>query len=146
MLKISGTNVLTYRHRLLSYTPYGSTFELLFWFNQACNRLALLQSWKPFRAPIISTRTNHEAKLDLKRAESALNTANTPLICRIEDLARIFDESTAAVAFQNPRVTIVVKGFTDDKGPDTYNRQLSEFRANIVKSYLVGQGMSPKRV
>jgi general secretion pathway protein A len=52
----------------------------------------------------------------------------------------------AAVAFQNPEVTIVVKGYTDDKGSETYNRQLSEFRANIVKSYLVGQGVSPKRV
>jgi general secretion pathway protein A len=52
----------------------------------------------------------------------------------------------AAAALQNPRVTIVVKGYTDDKGSETYNRQLSEFRANIVKSYLVGQGVSPKRI
>jgi len=52
----------------------------------------------------------------------------------------------AAVALQDPDVTVVVKGYTDDKGSDSYNRQLSEFRANIVKSYLVGQGVSPKRV
>jgi general secretion pathway protein A len=52
----------------------------------------------------------------------------------------------AVAALHNPNVTIVVKGYTDDKGSDSYNRQLSEFRANIVKSYLVGQGVSPKRV
>jgi len=52
----------------------------------------------------------------------------------------------AAIALKDPDVTIVVKGYTDDKGPDTYNRQLSEFRANIVKSYLVGQGLSPRRI
>jgi general secretion pathway protein A len=58
-----------------------------------------------------------------------------------QDLNRV-----AVAAFQNPEVTIVVKGYTDDKGSETYNRQLSEFRANIVKSYLVGQGVSAKRV
>ena len=52
----------------------------------------------------------------------------------------------AALALQDPKVTIVVKGYTDDRGSDSYNRQLSEFRANIVKSYLVGQGLSSERV
>jgi general secretion pathway protein A len=52
----------------------------------------------------------------------------------------------AAAALEDPDVTVVVKGYTDDKGSDSYNRQLSEFRANIVKSYLVGQGVSPKRI
>jgi len=52
----------------------------------------------------------------------------------------------AAAALQNPNVTVVVRGYTDDKGSDSYNRQLSAFRANIVKRYLVGQGVSPKRI
>ena len=52
----------------------------------------------------------------------------------------------AAIALKHPGVTVVVKGYTDDKGSSTYNRQLSEFRANIVKSYLVGQGLSPGRI
>jgi general secretion pathway protein A len=52
----------------------------------------------------------------------------------------------AGAALQDSNVMIVVRGYTDDKGSDNYNRQLSEFRANIVKSYLVGQGVSPKRV
>jgi general secretion pathway protein A len=52
----------------------------------------------------------------------------------------------AVVALQDPNVKIVVKGYTDNRGSETYNRQLSGFRANIVKSYLVGQGVSPKRV
>jgi general secretion pathway protein A len=52
----------------------------------------------------------------------------------------------AAVALQDPNVAVVVKGYTDDKGSDSYNKQLSAFRANIIKSYLVGQGVSPKRV
>jgi general secretion pathway protein A len=55
-------------------------------------------------------------------------------------------DRVAKAALQDPRVTIVVKGYTDNKGSESHNRQLSEFRANIVKSYLVGHGVSPKRV
>jgi general secretion pathway protein A len=51
-----------------------------------------------------------------------------------------------SVALKYPDVTIVVKGYTDDKGTENYNRQLSGFRANIVKSYLVGQGVNPTRI
>jgi outer membrane protein OmpA-like peptidoglycan-associated protein len=54
--------------------------------------------------------------------------------------------SAAAVALKDPEVIIVVKGYTDTKGSDAYNRQLSTFRANMVKSYLIGQGVSPERI
>lgn len=37
---------------------------------------------------------------------------------------------------------IEVRGHTDSVGADTYNMRLSERRANAVKSYLVGKGMS----
>ena len=52
----------------------------------------------------------------------------------------------AAATFRDPKVIIVVRGYTDNKGSNTYNRQLSAFRANIVKSYLVGRGIGPERV
>ena len=55
-------------------------------------------------------------------------------------------DRAVAVALENPDVTIVVKGYTDTRGSDSYNRQLSAFRANMVKSYLIGQGVNPKRV
>jgi outer membrane protein OmpA-like peptidoglycan-associated protein len=47
---------------------------------------------------------------------------------------------------QNPGITIVIKGYTDSLGSYAYNKGLSEFRANMVKSYLVGRGISPARV
>jgi general secretion pathway protein A len=52
----------------------------------------------------------------------------------------------AEAARQDPEVTIVVRGYTDSRGSAVYNKQLSEFRANIIKSYLVSQGISPGRV
>jgi outer membrane protein OmpA-like peptidoglycan-associated protein len=41
---------------------------------------------------------------------------------------------------------MVIKGYTDDAGSDIYNKKLSAFRANIVKSYIIGQGVNPTRI
>jgi general secretion pathway protein A len=40
----------------------------------------------------------------------------------------------------------MVKGYTDSEGSLSYNRSVSEFRANIIKSYLVGKGVDPVRI
>jgi len=52
----------------------------------------------------------------------------------------------AAAALQDPNVTVVVMAHPDSQGSSPHNRRLSIFRANIVKSYLVGQGVSPTRI
>jgi len=36
---------------------------------------------------------------------------------------------------------LVVTGHTDSQGNESFNEKLSEFRANAVKSYLVGRGL-----
>ena len=41
---------------------------------------------------------------------------------------------------------IVIKGYTDSFGSNEYNRNLSAFRANVVKSYLAGKGIHPTRI
>jgi len=51
-----------------------------------------------------------------------------------------------AVIFQNPEAEVIVKGYTDSSGNYSYNKRLSRFRANIVKSYFVGQGVSPQKI
>jgi general secretion pathway protein A len=45
-----------------------------------------------------------------------------------------------------PDTHITITGYTDSVGDETYNQRLSEFRANMVKSYLVGQGVNPARI
>ena len=45
-----------------------------------------------------------------------------------------------------PDLKITVEGFTDSHGNPTYNKQLSKFRADMVKSYLIGQGVSASRI
>ena len=52
----------------------------------------------------------------------------------------------AATMINNPGISIVIKGYTDKSGRYIYNKKLSEFRANIAKSYLVGKGVSPVKI
>jgi general secretion pathway protein A len=52
----------------------------------------------------------------------------------------------ARIMMQNPAIVMVIKGYSDNAGSGTYNKKLSAFRANIVKSYLIGQGVNPTRI
>jgi len=50
------------------------------------------------------------------------------------------------ISAQRPGLKITIEGFTDSRGDPVYNKQLSKYRADIVKSYLVGQGISASRI
>jgi len=45
-----------------------------------------------------------------------------------------------------PELTITVEGYTDSYGDPVYNKQLSKYRAEIVKYYLIAQGISPSKI
>ena len=47
---------------------------------------------------------------------------------------------------QNPETIIILRGYTDKTGVRTYNVKLSEFRADTVKTYLVGRGVRPETI
>ncbi len=53
-----------------------------------------------------------------------------------EDL-KIFAE----ILIMNPGASVLISGYTDSGGNKQYNLKLSEFRANIVKSFLLGKGV-----
>jgi general secretion pathway protein A len=55
-------------------------------------------------------------------------------------------EELAAALLQRPEVKILIKGFTDGSGIYSYNKVLSEYRANVVKSYLIGKRVEPARI
>lgn len=46
----------------------------------------------------------------------------------------------------NPEAKVLISGYTDSEGYNKYNRKLSEFRANIVKSFLLGKGAMPDQM
>lgn len=45
-----------------------------------------------------------------------------------------------------PDTDVVVKGHTDGSGEESYNQTLSEQRADAVRRYLIGKGVSPARI
>ncbi len=47
---------------------------------------------------------------------------------------------------QHPGVKIVINGYTDAEGYENYNQKLSEFRANIVRSFFLGRGIRPDQI
>ena len=55
-------------------------------------------------------------------------------------------EKCASIMMQDPAIIMVIQGYSDNAGSVTYNKKLSAFRANIVKSYFVGQGITPSRI
>jgi general secretion pathway protein A len=52
----------------------------------------------------------------------------------------------AAVLIHYPDLSVNVVGYTDSSGVYSYNKSLSRFRANIVKSYLVGKGVRSEQI
>lgn len=61
-----------------------------------------------------------------------------------KNLARL--DELAEHLLQKTELSIVIKGYTDSIGRNEYNRNLSAFRANVVKSYLAGKGVNPDRM
>ena len=47
---------------------------------------------------------------------------------------------------KHPELEIIVEGYTDSTGNDAYNFELSEFRAAVVKNYLVSKGINPRKI
>jgi general secretion pathway protein A len=50
------------------------------------------------------------------------------------------------IALKYRGLEILITGYTDSVGNKNYNKQLSRFRATVVKSYLVGNGIETKRI
>ena len=62
-----------------------------------------------------------------------------------DDALTKLDEAAEIMA-QNPDTDIIIKGYTDSSGFYDYNKELSLFRANIVKSFLTGKGINPRKI
>lgn len=46
----------------------------------------------------------------------------------------------------HPNARILISGYTDSEGYKNYNIKLSEFRANIIRSFFLGRGIHPDRI
>jgi outer membrane protein OmpA-like peptidoglycan-associated protein len=64
----------------------------------------------------------------------------------LEIAKRQLDKVAAALMEQDESKQIVVEGHTDSRGSDRRNRQLSQDRAEVVRNYLVSQGVKASRI
>ncbi len=64
----------------------------------------------------------------------------------LSDDALIKLDEAAEIMSQNPYTNIIIKGYTDIIGNYDYNKGLSLFRADIVKSFLTGKGINPTKI
>ncbi len=55
-------------------------------------------------------------------------------------------DQIAEYLLENPEIEAQVKGYTDSVGNISYNVSVSQFRANSIKSYLVGKGVDGQRL
>jgi general secretion pathway protein A len=55
-------------------------------------------------------------------------------------------DSIVKSTLQRTDLKITVEGYTDSHGDPSYNRQLSKYRADMVKNYLIGHGVSPANI
>jgi len=61
-----------------------------------------------------------------------------------DDVGRL--SKIAAVLMHYPDLSINIVGYTDSSGVYSYNKSLSRFRANIIKSFLVGKGVRQEQI
>ena len=69
------------------------------------------------------------------------SNSNFPPVKSLEELNILVGD-----LLTRPSYRIIVRGFTDSQGSGAYNKKLSEFRANSIKSYLVGRGVPESRI
>lgn len=64
----------------------------------------------------------------------------------LDDVAKKSLDSIANYFQKRPDLKMMIKGHTDNQGDFTKNLELSKQRVEMVKTYLVGQGISPERL
>ncbi len=52
----------------------------------------------------------------------------------------------ATILKEQPKRSIRIEGYTDSRGTEFYNLDLSQRRADAVRDFLIGNGISPNRI
>ncbi len=95
--------------------------------------------------------TRREFNTDIQELQNAVRF-NSPVhfdydsdSIRVGD-RELLDRFANIVGTYYPIATVTIEGFTDPAGDAEYNRALGERRANVVKRYLLAQGLVEQRV
>ena len=98
------------------------------------------------------------AQLERELAELKSRENSHGLVLTLSDVLFMPNQSeptTAAMSKLSPLVTILkdqpqrsirIEGYTDSRGPESYNLDLSQRRADAVRDFLIDNGISPQRI
>jgi general secretion pathway protein A len=130
-------------------------------------RAETVAPWEPAPAPgkrelhqaALKTNVNTQAPEDTKIPEDTNAREKIPplpddkLVIRFKYNSNDFTQTGydelvayADILARHPDLEVVVSGYTDSEGNTSYNQKLSEFRANIVGSFLLGKGIGPHQM
>ena len=105
-----------------------------------------------------SSTSVRRAELERELAELKARETEHGLVLTLGDVLFAPNQSeptTAALRKLSPFVTILkeqpqrsirIEGYTDSRGPESYNLDLSQRRADAVRDFLIENGISPRRI
>jgi len=123
-------------------------------------RAALAATVAEKQAVWADQRSTSARRAELERELAELKARETAhgLVLTLGDVLFAPDQSeptTAAMRKLSPLVTILkdqpqrsirIEGYTDSRGPESYNLDLSQRRADAVRDFLIDNGISPRRI
>lgn len=65
---------------------------------------------------------------------------------RLEPESYIILDQVYESLFANPEIEVEIRGYTDNTGSESFNRKLSQARADTVRTYLVKKGIDSYRI
>jgi outer membrane protein OmpA-like peptidoglycan-associated protein len=101
-------------------------------------RLTNLNRTATFNVEMEKIYKNVEIKLDNVYYDYNSANVQTTSLSVLDQLAKVLK--------QNPQIKIQLSAHTDCRGTDTYNRVLSQKRADFVVNYLISKGINSARL
>ena len=104
-------------------------------------------------APVILTENVNKDASAKNSEKQILPLPKENLVLRFKYDSNLFSvtdiekmKEFARILKMHPEAIVNVSGYTDSTGDEGYNRRLSQFRANMVKSFLMGQNLPPEQI
>lgn len=87
-----------------------------------------------------------EIDCDLVKATKLNILWNTGSATLTSDAKRIIDTKLLTLLKSKPNISIELSSHTDSRGSASFNKDLSQRRADAVKNYLISKGIAPSRI